>query len=162
MKYTLILSLCVLSFLVPFAHATSNYEYGTDEYVTIADGIAPNGKYAITTHGGGPYGYEHFHVYLTDAVTGRKVGPLEKITETLDTGAGAFCAYWTLDSGQVTITYRISRHEPLKVVSYRIANRHAYLITGPDNATDEQTKYWGAQCSTSQPSERVFGTAGQR
>jgi len=33
--------------------ATANYEYGPDEYDTIANGISPDGKYAITAHGGG-------------------------------------------------------------------------------------------------------------
>ena len=158
MKYPLLLLLCFTLFL-PVARATSCYDYGANEYVTIAKGLSPDGKYAITAHGGGPYGYEHFHIYLTDAIIGKKIGPLEEIVETLDTGAGAFCAAWSPDSGQVVITYRISRHEPLKSVTYRIANRRAYLISGPENATDEQTKSWGAQCSTSQPSERVFGTS---
>ena len=52
--------------------ATSNYEYGTDEYVTIAKGISPNGKYAITAHGEGELGDENFHLFLTDAVAGRE------------------------------------------------------------------------------------------
>ncbi|HMF80891.1 MAG TPA: hypothetical protein VK562_05760 [Candidatus Acidoferrum sp.] len=45
--------LLLLALLLPFglARATSNYEYGPDEYVTIANGISPDGRYAITAHG---------------------------------------------------------------------------------------------------------------
>ena len=69
--------------------ATSNYNYGADEYVTVAKGISPDARYAITAHGEGDLGYDNFHIYLTNAVTGRKIGPLEEIVGTLDTGAGA-------------------------------------------------------------------------
>lgn len=107
--------------LVPatVALAASNYQYGPDKYVTIAKGISPNGKYAITAHGEGDLGYDNFHIFLTDAVSG-KIGPLTEILDTLDTGAGAFCAKWSRDSERVVIIYRVDRHAPLKAVSYRI------------------------------------------
>ncbi|MEA3164254.1 MAG: hypothetical protein QOE88_2072 [Verrucomicrobiota bacterium] len=35
------------------AFATSNYEYQPGEFVTIANGESPDGRYAIATHGGG-------------------------------------------------------------------------------------------------------------
>ena len=92
------------------AVATSNYNYGRDEYVTIANGISPDGKYAITAHGEGDLGYDNFHIFLTDTETGKKIGPLEEIVKTLDTGAGAFCAQWSQDSQKVVIVYRIDRH----------------------------------------------------
>ena len=114
------------------ALATSNYQYRPDEYVTIAKGISPNGKYAITAHGEGELGCDNFHIFLTDAVTGKKIGPLEEIVETLDTGADAFCAKWSKDSQQVVIIYRVDRHAPLKAVSYHIANGRARLIKGTD------------------------------
>src|SRR6184192_2973159 len=60
--------------------ATWNYEYGPDEYVTVAKGISPDGKIAITAHGSGELGDEHFHLYLTDAGTGKKIGPLKAIS----------------------------------------------------------------------------------
>jgi hypothetical protein len=140
------------------ASATSNHEYGKNEYVTVAKGLSPNGKYAITAHGEGDLGYDNFHIFLTDAVTGRKIGPLEEIVDTLDTGADAFCAKWSDDSQDVLIIYRVDRHAPLKAVSYRITKGRAFLIKGPLNATEEQTSYWGKQCSQSQPSEKIFGT----
>jgi len=74
--------------------ATWNYEYGPNEYVTVANGISPDGKITITAHGSGELGDENFHLYLTDAGTGKKIGPLEEIKEFLDTAAGAFGAQW--------------------------------------------------------------------
>ena len=154
----LVLAICIVFVFTHTASATSNYDYGSDEYVTIAKGISPDSKYAITAHGEGEGGYDNFHIFLTDAVTGRKVGPLEEIAETLDTGAGAFCANWSADSQRVVIIYRVDRHEPLKAVSYNIAKKRAFLIKGPVDATEEQTSYWGKQCSNSRPSEKIFGT----
>jgi hypothetical protein len=120
----------VVSSLLPSAFATSNYEYKPGEYVTIVDGVSPDHLYSIAAHGEGDMGYDHFHVYLMDGRTGKKIGPLEEISETLDTGADAFYAKWSADSGQVSITYRVDRHSAVAVV-YRIANRRAYLISGP-------------------------------
>lgn len=139
------------------AWATSHYEYGADEYVTIARGISPDGKLAITTHGEGDLGYGNFHVYLTDAATGRKIGAMGEIADTLDTGAGAFCASWSGGSRQVAIIYRISRHAPLKVVVYGIVEGRAVLLRGPVDATEDQGAYWTSQCSVSKPSEKIFG-----
>jgi hypothetical protein len=141
------------------ALATSNYQYGPDEYVTIARGISPSRKYAITAHGEGELGYDNFHIFLMDAVSDKKIAPLEEIVDTLDTGAGAFCAKWSNDSQQVVIIYRVDRHAPLKAVSYDIKNGRARLIKGPIDVTSkEQIAYWQNQCSQSKPSERIFGT----
>jgi hypothetical protein len=112
------------------AFATSNYEYKPGEYVTITDGLSPDGRYAIATHGDGDLGYDNWHVYLMNAQTGKKIGPLEEITDPLDTAADAYVAQWSPDSSTVAITYRADRHVAVKIV-YRIANRRAYLISGP-------------------------------
>jgi hypothetical protein len=114
------------------AYATSNYNYKPGEYVVIVDGRSPDGRYAIASHGDGEYGYDNFHLYLMDAMTGKNIGPLEEIKDTLDTGAGAFYAKWSADSKQVSITYRVDRHVAV-MVRYRIANRRAYRINGPTN-----------------------------
>jgi hypothetical protein len=47
-------ALFVSAVVIPttFALATSNYEYGPDEYVTVANGISPDERHAITAHGG--------------------------------------------------------------------------------------------------------------
>src|SRR3954454_14813145 len=99
---------------------TWNYQYGPNEYVTVANGISPDGKIAITAHGSGELGDENFHLYLTDAGTGKKIGPLEEIKEFLDTGAGAFGAMWSSDglqgqsSGESIAT---SRSRPFRIAS---------------------------------------------
>ena len=112
------------------AHATSNHKYGFDEYVVINDGKSPDGQYSISTHGGGELGYEHFHVFLMDAVNGKKIGPLEEVTNNLDTGADAFYAQWTSDSREVAIRYRVDRRVVFET-RYRVEGRRAFLIGGP-------------------------------
>jgi hypothetical protein len=156
----LLLFLAVFLLEATVALATDIYQYGADEYVTIAQGISPGGKYAITAHGEGEYGYDNFHIFLTEAVSGKKIGPLQEIRETLDTGAAAFCAKWSKDSRQVTIVYRVDRHAPLKAVSYDVSNGRARPIKGPFDVTNnELLSYWQKQCSESKPSEKIFGTS---
>ena len=146
------------------ALATFNYEYGPDEYVTISNGISPDGKLAITTHGEGEYGYEKFHVYLFNAVTGKKIGPLEEIGEPLDTGAGAFGAKWSNDSSEVTIVYRVDRHAPLKAMTYRLTKGRAIPATTKpiDVKSDELARFWQDYCSDSKPPKKTFGTPKRR
>ena len=141
--------------------ATSNYEYGSDEYVTIANGISPDGKIAITAHGRGELGEENFHLYLTDAGTGKKIGPLQEIKEFLDTAAGAFAAQWSSDGHEVTIVWRVDRHEPLKAISYRITGGRAQKIKGPFNVKDGDAleKFFVKECGgDGKPSPKIFGT----
>src|SRR5271165_3148647 len=126
----------ILPFFVMFATAvlaTSNYEYKPGEYVTITEGVSPDGRYALATHGEGDLGYDNWHVYLMNAQTGKRIGPLEEITDPLDTAADAYVAQWSPDSSTVAITYRADRHVAVKIV-YRIANRRAYLVSGPTQA----------------------------
>ena len=122
---------CGVAFLVKSASATSNHTYNPGEYVTVVDGRAPDGKYAIATHGDGDLGYEHFHVYLMDARTGKKIGPLEETAKNpLDTGADAYYAKWSADSSEVSITYRADRHVAVKI-TYLIAKGRAFRTKGP-------------------------------
>jgi hypothetical protein len=158
MKASLLLILCAIALSSRCSLATDNYEYGPNEYITIIDGISPDGNYAITTHGQGEYGYDDFHVYLTNAIAGKKIGPLEEIAETLDTGAGSFCALWSKNSQQVSIFYRISRHEPIQEISYRLGKGRAFLIKGPANVDSDYQWYWSNQCSHISPRGKTFGT----
>lgn len=150
---------CLLTalLLVVSLQATNCHTYANDEYITVANGISPDGCWAITAHGKGELGYDHFHIYLTDAITGKKVGPLEKITNTLDTGASSFAAKWSPDSTNVTVIYRIDRHLPLKAVTFRIKNHRAYRLEGPVNATEEQLQFWQTSCQVDFPSPKIFG-----
>ena len=52
----LLLFVSILLLPVISVRATWNYEYGPDEYVTVAKGISPDGKIAITAHGSGELG----------------------------------------------------------------------------------------------------------
>ena len=115
---------------ISFVLGTSNREYGPNEYVVIDGGLSPDRKYSLAAHGNGELGYGNFHIYLMNAVTGKKIGPLEEIKDNLDTGADAFYAKWSPNSTEVAIRYRIDRREALEV-RYRIANGRAFLIKGP-------------------------------
>ena len=113
--------------------ATSNREYGPNEYPVVNGGLSPDRKYSIAAHGEGELGYDNFHIYLMDAATGKKIGPLEEIKDTLDTGADAFYAKWSPNSTEVAIRYRIDRREALEV-RYRISKGRATLVHGPTKA----------------------------
>lgn len=157
----LVLGICASLVTSSAAIATSNYHYGSDEYVTIASGISPSGEYAITAHGEGEDGYEHFHIFLTDAVSGKKIGPLTEISEVLDTGADAFCAKWSEDSKTVTVVYRWIDRKTFKAVTYRISKGRAHRLKGPYNAKEpELFAFWMDHCSgrQAQPSPKIFGT----
>jgi hypothetical protein len=153
----LVLVLLALMLTSSVSLATSNYEYGPDEYVTVARGISPDGKLAITAHGAGDLGYENFHLYLTDAITGKNLSSLKEIVDTRDTGAGAFKAKWSLDSRQVTIIYRVGR--PLKAVIYRIGHREAHRVKGPfDVKSEDLMRYWQSDSLHSSPRQKILGT----
>lgn len=141
------------------AWATTNYEYGADEYVTITSGISPDGRVAITAHGEGELGIDDFHLYLFDAANGKKIGPLEEIDDNLDTGAGAFVAKWKKDSSEATIIYRVDRHAPLKAMTYRFGKGRAFPLTRhPVDLRDNDplARSFSESNKDARP-ERVFG-----
>jgi len=123
----------IMGIAITSTFATSNHEYGPNEYAVIEGGLSPDHKYSIAAHGGGELGYDHFHIYLMNAASGKKIGPLEEIKDTLDTGADAFYAKWSANSTEVAIRYRIDRREALEV-RYRIGNGRAFLIKGPSKS----------------------------
>jgi hypothetical protein len=157
-RFVLVVAMLMLASTDAFA--TFNYEYRADEYVTISNGISPDRKVAITAHGEGEMGYDNFHLYLFDAVTSKKIGPLEEIADILDTGAGAFGAKWAKDSSQVTIVYRVDRHAPLKAMTYRLTKGRAIPATKkPVDVQDEKIdEFWSAFCSDPKPPAKTFGT----
>ena len=161
MNFRKLLLTAVLMLAAATVRATFNYEYGANEYVTIWHGISPDGKLAITTHGEGDLGIDHFRVYLFDAASGKKIGPLEEIKEFLDTGAGAYAAKWKKDSSEVTIVYRVDRHAPLKAMSYRFAEGRAFPLTRQpvDLGDDDPLVHLYVESSQGKQSpERTFGT----
>jgi hypothetical protein len=143
------------------AHATGTHEYGADEYVTVSAGLSPDGKFAITAHGSSDSdGYTGFHLYLTDAITGRKIGVLKEVAGSLNSDASSFAAKWSSDSHQVTIVYQVGRHVPLKAVSYRIVGHQARRFKGPFDVDydDELGIYWGNPTLGPAPDPKIFGT----
>jgi hypothetical protein len=112
------------------ARATEEYTYKPNEYALIARGMAPNGKYSVTSHGNGDGGYDHFHIYLMAEPGHKKIGPLEEIKDILDTAPTAYTALWSSDSGHVVIDYRSDRHVGT-LMMYAIRNHRAYPLTGP-------------------------------
>lgn len=153
-----LLVILTLAFLPTLGFATANYEYGPDEYVTIVKGLSPDGRIAITAHGEDEYGYGNFHLYLTDAITGRHIGPLEEVDPILDTAAAAFGAIWSKDSSTVTIVWRCSRHAPFKAITYKITPKRAFPQTKHAVDADEHGDFWAAHCSGSSPTPKRFGT----
>jgi hypothetical protein len=156
-----------LLFLIPLllftalAHATGTHEYGRDEYVTVSAGLSPDGKFAVTAHGSSNYdGYHGFHLYFTDAITGKKIGVLKEVVDSLNTNAANFAAKWSSDSQQVTIVYQVGRHVPLKAISYRLVGRHLRRIKGPFDVDydDALGVYWGSPTFGPAPDPKVFGT----
>src|SRR4051812_28880113 len=145
-RFLLFVSMLLLP--VISVRATSNYEYGPDEYVTITKGISPDGKIAITAHGSGELGGDNFHLYLTDATTGKRIGPLEEIKYFLNTDANKYAAQWSGDGQQVTIVWLVDRHEPLSAITYRITGRGAEKVKGPFKVKDGDAleKFFMKEC----------------
>jgi hypothetical protein len=111
------------------ACATSVQTYGKNEYVVVANGVAPDQRYAVAAHGTGDDGFEDFHLYLLAEPGGRVIGPLEEVRETLDTAASAYAAEWSASSEHVALLYRSDRHITALNL-YRIGQGRAYPITG--------------------------------
>jgi hypothetical protein len=139
MKVPALALLAVLGCLVASpASATSNYQYGKDEYVVIGDGLAPSKTLSIAAHGSGEFGYEDFHVWLMAEPAHKRLAVLDNMTCTndgvsspcLDTGADAFTAVWSPDSRHVAVTFRTNRHM-LRLNVYAIEGRRAVLLSGP-------------------------------
>jgi hypothetical protein len=155
------LFLIPLLLLTALAHTTRAHEYGADEYVTVSKGLSPDGKFAITAHGSSDLdGLHGFHLYLTDAITGKKIDVLKEVVDVLHSDASDFSARWSSDSQQVTIVYQVGRHVPLKAISYRIVDRHARRSKGPFDVKEDEPlwEYWGNPCFGSCPDPKVFGT----
>ncbi len=100
--------LLVLLWARPVA-ATDNYSYQTNEYAIISGGRSPDGRWSIAAHGGGPYGYDDFHLYLMREPAHERL-VLIRTHEHLDTGPLSIVGLWAQDSSCVAILYRTDRH----------------------------------------------------
>jgi len=139
MKIPVFASLAVVACLAASpAGATSNYQYGPDEYVVIEDGLAPNKRLSIAAHGSGEYGDEDFHVWLMAEPAHRRLAVLDDMTcpsdgashACLDSGANAYTAVWSPNSRHVAVSFRTNRHM-LQLNIYAIEGRRAVLVSGP-------------------------------
>lgn len=133
MQITHLSSLAVLACLVvaPVC-ATSEREYAKDEYTIIRNGLAPNKRLSLASHGGGEFGHHDFHVWLMAEPAHRKTATLDNIDEhnNLDTDPDAYHAFWSKDSRHVGVAFRSSRHE-VTLNLYRVEDRRTHLIIGP-------------------------------
>jgi hypothetical protein len=124
----------VFLFVVAVASAalgSSVHEYKSDEYLPIVRGVSPDGRYAIAAHGSSNYyGYEGFQLHLIDAKTHKPLAGLREPKEPfVDTGADAYCADWSADSKQVSVTFRAERHLAVRL-RFRITDGHVHQIEG--------------------------------
>ena len=102
---------CVLLLLLwtrPLA-ATDNYEYEAGEYAIISAGRSPDGHWSVASHGGGPYGYEDFDLYLMREPAHERLARFH-IRGPLDTGPLSIVALWAPDSNHVAVLNRSDRH----------------------------------------------------
>lgn len=139
--------------------ATAEYDYGADEYVVVTKGISPDGRFAVTAHKDS--GQDNFHLYLTDARTGRSIALLEEVDPTLDTAAYAYGALWSADSSSVTLVWRWSRHDPFKSITYKVSPKGASPETRKAIDLDAGSKladFWSRNCTGDVPTEKRFGT----
>jgi hypothetical protein len=114
------------------AGATSSHEYAKDEYAVISDGLAPNQRLSLASHGEGELGDGNFHVWLMAEPSHRRIMALANINSSnnLDTGPDAYYAQWSADSRRVAVSFRHQRHE-MQLNIYNIEGRRAHLISGP-------------------------------
>jgi hypothetical protein len=149
MKVSWILSVLVAA-VVPFAvlpaHATGEHDYAKDEYAIIRDGLAPNKAMSLASHGDGDGGRGNFDVWLMAEPAHRKITALDDINHSnnLDTGPDAYHAAWSADSRHVAVSFRSDRHA-LQLNLYRIENRRAHLVFGPNLFRDVTSREVGSR-----------------
>lgn len=122
----------LLALAVTPARATDNHEYAKGEYAIISDGLAPNQRLSLASHGEGEFGSDNFHVWLMAEPAHRKIAAVDDISSNnnLDTGPAAYHARWSVDSRHVAVSFRSDRHV-LELNLYQIENRRVHLVSGP-------------------------------
>jgi len=114
------------------AGATDSHDYAKDEYAIIRDGLAPNTRISLASHGADENGKGEFHVWLMSEPAHRRIARLPGIGPEgiLDTGPNAYHASWSADSRHVAVIYRSDRHIA-ELNLYEIAGGRALLMSGP-------------------------------
>jgi hypothetical protein len=123
----------LVAFATVPAYATSNYEYKKDEYALIRDGLAPNKRMSLASHGTGELGDGDFHVWLMSEPAHRRIMALPGISSdnNLDTAPDAYRAFWSEDARQVAVAFRTDRHE-VGLKLYGVEGSQARLIGTPN------------------------------
>jgi hypothetical protein len=132
--------LCILSAILAMllalavapARTTDSHDYAKGEYAIIRDGLAPDKLKSLASHGDGEGGSENFHVWLMAEPAHRRIVALADIgsSNNLDTGPGAYYAFWSADSRRVAVTFRSNRHV-VELNLYHVEGRRAHPILGP-------------------------------
>ena len=122
----------LLALAVAPARATDSHDYAKGEYAIIRDGLAPDKLKSLASHGDGEGGSENFHVWLMAEPAHRRIVALADIGSSnhLDTGPGAYYAFWSPDSRRVAVTFRSNRHV-VELNLYHVEGRRALPISGP-------------------------------
>jgi hypothetical protein len=111
------------------ARATDNHDYARGEYAVIRDGLAPDKRLSLASHGDGDLGYAHFHVWLMAEPQHRRIIALDGIAALLDTGPDAYRASWAPDSRHVAVSWRSDRHIA-ELNLYAVTRRGVHAVTG--------------------------------
>jgi len=114
------------------SRATSNHQYAKGEYAVIRDGLGPDKKISLASHGEGELGDGDFHVWLMSEPEHRPIMALPGISSdnNLDTAPDAYHAFWSEDARYVAIAFRTSRHE-VALNLYRIEGGRARPLRAP-------------------------------
>ena len=136
----------ILSLGLTPASATDEHTYAKDEYGIIRDGLSPDKKMSLASHGDGDGGNENFHVWLMAEPSHRRLVRLDDIGSgnNLDTGPNAYRAVWASDSRHVAVNFRSDRHV-LELNLYSVENGRTQLISGPSLFRDVTSREVGAE-----------------
>jgi hypothetical protein len=136
----------LLAFVIAPACGTDTHEYARGEYAIIRDGLSPDKRMSLASHGDGLGGNDNFHVWLMSEPRHRKIVSLDDIgsSNNLDTGPDAYHAVWTVDSRRVAVYFRSDRHA-MELNLYNIDGRRVRLISGPSLFRDVTSRDVGRQ-----------------
>lgn len=126
--------------------ATDEHTYTRDEYAIIQNGLAPNQRMSLASHGDGDGGRDNFHVWLMAEPSHRRLGRLDDIgsSNNPDTGPHAHRAMWAPDSRHVGVNWRSNRHV-LELNLYAAENGRTRLISGPSLFRDVTSRDVGSE-----------------
>jgi hypothetical protein len=132
----------LLVFAAAPTRATDEHEYAKGEYLIIRDGLSPDKRVSLAAHAGADG--QGFHVWLMAEPAHRRIMPLAEIAARLDTGPDSYRTTWSADSRHAGVSFRSDRHT-WELNLYDIADRRAYLLSGPSLFSDVTGREIGAR-----------------